>query len=162
MQEGAIDELERLPKNNPFRDNTLQVFYSLFKDLEANKAKYKEDQELEGICKRKIKARDVGASRQSSRDRQSFRSSEAVAHSLYSSVLPTPQPPSQELGEGGGLCRFRPWTFLPLLSLPFLYRHPLVYIFKHSKTSFLSLKELIKRQAGNILGSNLNLISPPA
>ena len=46
MQEGAIDELERLPKNNPFRDNTLQVFYSLFKDLEANKAKYKEDQEL--------------------------------------------------------------------------------------------------------------------
>ncbi len=81
--------------------------------------------DLEGICKRKIKARDVGASRQSSRDRQSFRSSEAVAHSLYSSVLPTPQPPSQELGEGGGLCRFRPWTFLPLLSLPFLYRHPL-------------------------------------
>ncbi len=46
VQEGAIDELERLPKNNPFRNNTLQVFYSLFKDLEANRTKYKEDQEL--------------------------------------------------------------------------------------------------------------------
>ncbi len=32
VQEGAIDELERLPRNNPFRDGTLKVFYSLFKD----------------------------------------------------------------------------------------------------------------------------------
>ena len=45
VQEGSIDELERLPRNNPFRDGTLKVFYSLFKDLEANKTKNEENQE---------------------------------------------------------------------------------------------------------------------
>ena len=46
VQEHAIDELKGLSRNNPFRDNTLKVFYSLFKDLETNRTKNEEDQEL--------------------------------------------------------------------------------------------------------------------
>lgn len=46
VQEQAIEELLGLSRNNPFRDGTLKVFYSLFKDLDANRTKNEEDQEL--------------------------------------------------------------------------------------------------------------------
>jgi hypothetical protein len=46
VQKQAIDELERLPVDDPLRDHILQLLYSLQKDLEVTQEQDEEDREL--------------------------------------------------------------------------------------------------------------------
>jgi len=46
VQKAAIDELVALPVDNPFRENTLKLFYSLQKNLEGNREINSDDKEL--------------------------------------------------------------------------------------------------------------------
>jgi hypothetical protein len=46
VQNQAIDELEALPADNPFRINALQLLYSLQKELEVTEDRNEEDREL--------------------------------------------------------------------------------------------------------------------